>query len=39
MVKNGGFYHALKVISGNKDEFKGEYKVEFFGKEGFVKIQ
>ena len=39
MVKNGGFYHALKVISGNKDEFQGEYKVEFFGKEGFVKIQ
>ena len=39
MLKNGGFYHALKVISGNKDEFQGEYKVEFFGKEGFVKIQ
>lgn len=38
MVKNGGFYHALKVVSGNTNEFNGEYKIEFFGQEGSVTI-
>lgn len=39
MVKNGGFYHALKVLSGNEENFEGEYKVEFFGQEGLVTIK
>lgn len=39
MLKNGGFYHALKVVSGNEKDFDGEYKIEFFGQEGVVNVQ
>ena len=39
MLKNGGFYHALNVISGNLNEFVGEYEIEFFGKKGLVTIK
>ena len=39
MVKNDGFYYALKVLSGNEENFEGEYKVEFFGQEGLVTIK
>lgn len=39
MLKNGGVYHALKVLSGNEENFDGEYKIEFFGQEGVVNVQ
>lgn len=39
LLRIAGMCLSFQVLSGDRNDFKGEYKLSFFGKEGVVIIK